>query len=62
MLTLHELTVGYDTPLLGPVSGSFDGSITGIMAPSGKGKTTLFKTLCGVIHSLAVSRQAPRSL
>ena len=58
MLTLHELTVGYDTPLLGPVSGSFDGSITGIMAPSGKGKTTLFKTLCGVIQPFSGSFQA----
>ena len=58
MLTLHELTVGYDTPLLGPVSGSFDGSITGILAPSGKGKTTLFKTLCGVIQPLSGSFQA----
>ena len=58
MLTLHELTVGYDTPLLGPVSGSFDGSITGIMAPSGKGKTTLFKTLCSVIQPFSGSFQA----
>ena len=58
MLELNELVVGYDTPLLSPVSGTFDGTITGILAPSGKGKTTLFKTLCGVILPLSGSFQA----
>ena len=58
MLELNELIVGYDIPLLGPVSGTFDGSITGILAPSGKGKTTLFKTLSGVIPPISGSFQS----
>nr|DAG50218.1 MAG TPA: transporter [Caudoviricetes sp.] len=55
MLQLNELVVGYDKPLIGPITKDFNGNITGILAQSGKGKTTLFKTLCGVIPPISGS-------
>lgn len=55
MLQLNNLSVGYDKkhPLIQNISGTFDKSITGILAKSGAGKTTLFKTLCGIIPPLS---------
>ena len=57
MLQLNNLTVGYEKskPLLKNVNGNFDKMIVGILAKSGAGKTTLFKTLCGVIPPLSGS-------
>lgn len=57
MLRLNNLTVGYQKskPLIQNINGEFDGNIVGILAKSGAGKTTLFKTLCGVIPPISGS-------
>lgn len=57
MLQLNDLSVGYEKnkPLIEHINGLFDKSIIGILAKSGVGKTTLFKTLCGVISPLSGS-------
>lgn len=57
MLQLNNLSVGYDkkNPLIKNISYTFDKTITGILAKSGAGKTTLFKTICGIIPPLSGS-------
>ena len=55
MITLHNLTVGYQgKPLIKPISGQFEsGSLTAIMGANGTGKSTLLKTLCGLLPPIA---------
>lgn len=55
MIHLNDLSVGYSKSnvLLEHVNEKFDGTITGILGESGIGKTTLFKTICGLIPPLS---------
>lgn len=55
MIALHDLTFGYrgQTPL-GTLSGSFSaGSLTAIIGENGTGKSTLLKTLAGLLAPLS---------
>ena len=46
MITLTELVVGYDKPLMKPLNITFEsGKIYGILGKSGCGKSTLLKTI-----------------
>ena len=46
MITLTNLVIGYDKPLMDPLSLTFeDGKIYGILGKSGCGKSTLLKTI-----------------
>ena len=46
MISLNELVIGYDRPLLKPLNCTFeDGKIYGILGTSGCGKSTLLKTI-----------------
>lgn len=48
-LQLHELLVGYDTPLRPPINASIEsGTVLGILGPSGCGKSTLLATIAGL--------------
>ncbi|SHO57025.1 putative siderophore transport system ATP-binding protein YusV [Vibrio quintilis] len=51
MINLNNLVVGYQGKgLTEPVSGSFEqGSLTAIMGENGTGKSTLLKTICGLL-------------
>ena len=49
MIQLNELVVGYDKPLLQPLSATFEsGNIYGILGKSGCGKSTLLRTIAGL--------------
>lgn len=52
-LRLEHLSVGYGKPLLHNLSAAFDSGITGIIGNNGRGKTTLLKTISGLIAPLA---------
>lgn len=46
MITLNDLVVGYDKPLMEPLNFTFEnGKIYGILGKSGCGKSTLLKTI-----------------
>ncbi len=50
-LKLESLSLGYDKPLLQHVSASFGVGLTGVIGNNGKGKTTLFKCLSGLLRT-----------
>lgn len=53
MIALNDLSFGYKSPILSDVNFTFeDNKIYGILAHSGYGKTTLLKTICGLIKPL----------
>ncbi|MCM1214156.1 MAG: ABC transporter ATP-binding protein [Lachnospiraceae bacterium] len=55
MITLNNLEIGYDgVPILPPINSSFeDNKIYGILAKSGKGKSTLLKTISGLLRPVS---------
>jgi iron complex transport system ATP-binding protein len=55
ILELRHLSVGYGEPLLRNLSATFGNGITGIIGNNGKGKTTLLKSLAGLVRPLAGS-------
>lgn len=58
MITLNELTIGYDKPLIGPINMAFeDGAVYGILGKSGCGKSTLLKTISKMMKPLFGSVQ-----
>jgi iron complex transport system ATP-binding protein len=49
ILTLQQLTIGYEKPLLENISFTFDKpALVGLIGNNGKGKTTLLKTIAGL--------------
>lgn len=53
MITLNNLTVGYEKPLMDPLNITFEsGKIYGILGKSGCGKSTLLKTIAGMHRPL----------
>lgn len=53
MITLNDVSIGYDKPLMEPLSRTFeDGKIYGILGKSGCGKSTLLKTIAGMQRPL----------
>lgn len=54
LLVLDELTLGYREPLLGPLSLEIArAEFLGVVGPNGGGKSTLVRTLCGLLPPLA---------
>lgn len=54
MITLNNLTVGYEKPLMDPLNLTFEsGKIYGILGKSGCGKSTLLKTIAGMHRPLS---------
>lgn len=54
MITLNNLSVGYDRPLMDPLNYTFKlGKIYGILGKSGCGKSTLLKTIAGLHKPLS---------
>jgi zinc transport system ATP-binding protein len=65
LVAAHDLVVGYDRPVLGPVSfGVAAGEVVGIWGPNGVGKSTLLKGVAGTarIHAGRLDRSAELSL
>jgi len=54
-LSLADVSVGYNKPLLKNISARFGVGITGIIGNNGKGKTTFLKCLGGLLDPLAGS-------
>lgn len=49
MIQLNNLVVGYDKPLLNPITATFeDNKVYGILGKSGCGKSTLLRTIAGL--------------
>ena len=54
MITLNNLIVGYEKPLMDPLNLTFEsGKIYGILGKSGCGKSTLLKTIAGMHRPLS---------
>jgi ATPase subunit of ABC transporter with duplicated ATPase domains len=65
LVTANDLVVGYDRPVLGPVSFAVTpGEVVGIWGPNGAGKSTLLKALAGSarVHAGRLERAAGLSL
>lgn len=53
MIKLNSLVVGYDKPLCSEINILFDNNkIYGIIGESGKGKSTILKTICGFVRPI----------
>ena len=53
MIKLNSLVVGYDKPLCSEINVLFDNNkIYGIIGESGKGKSTILKTICGFVRPI----------
>jgi ABC-type multidrug transport system ATPase subunit len=62
-LTLRNLSVGYDEPLISGINKTiYPGDTIAILGPSGIGKTTLMRTIAGLIRPLSgtISHDYPR--
>lgn len=54
MITLNNLSIGYEKPLMDPLNITFEsGKIYGILGKSGCGKSTLLKTIAGMHKPLS---------
>ena len=49
MITLNDLVIGYETPLVRPINFTFEsGKMYGVLGRSGAGKSTLLKTIAKI--------------
>lgn len=56
MIQLNNLVVGYDKPLLNPITATFeDNKVYGILGKSGCGKSTLLRTIAGLNKQMSGS-------
>ena len=56
MIQLNNLVVGYDKPLLNPITTTFeDNKVYGILGTSGCGKSTLLRTIAGLNKQMSGS-------
>lgn len=56
MITLNDLVIGYNKPLMNPLNYTFnDGKIYGVLGKSGCGKSTLLKTIAKMQKPLSGS-------
>lgn len=56
MIQLNNLVVGYDKPLLNPITATFeDNKVYGILGKSGCGKSTLLRTISGLNKQMSGS-------
>lgn len=56
MIQLNNLVVGYDKPLLNPITTTFeDNKVYGILGKSGCGKSTLLRTIAGLNKQMSGS-------
>lgn len=56
MIQLNNLVVGYDRPLLNPITVTFeDNKVYGILGKSGCGKSTLLRTIAGLNKQMSGS-------
>ena len=56
MITLNDLVIGYNKPLMSPLNYTFsDGKIYGVLGKSGCGKSTLLKTIAKMQKPLSGS-------
>ena len=56
MIQLNNLVVGYDRPLLNPITATFeDNKVYGILGKSGCGKSTLLRTIAGLNKQMSGS-------
>ena len=56
MIQLNNLVVGYDEPLLNPITATFeDNKVYGILGKSGCGKSTLLRTIAGLNKQMSGS-------
>lgn len=56
MIQLNNLVVGYDKPLINPITATFeDNKVYGILGKSGCGKSTLLRTIAGLNKQMSGS-------
>jgi ABC-type Mn2+/Zn2+ transport system ATPase subunit len=60
LIHLRDVAIGYGAPLLPPLSLRVEpGQFLGVVGPNGGGKSTLVKTMCGILKPVAGKVETP---